>query len=353
MMIGQYDKAITATKRAIELNPQDPKAGDKIIKVDGKTIKGWKLNDVISDIKGQEGTSVVLSIERKDTTPPLEIAVIRENIVQKEASLQFGRRSLILRYIGKKQESIKDAKQAYSLDSSDQWAQVALGAAYLDQGQYDEAVKLLSQVKKSTHARILEATAYAKKGNFKKTIHIYSSISEEKLSQKNAPLWTDRAALLKALKPFVASKKESAGALKAQGRYREALKEYAELLKIADDRDAKEVRNHVAVLIKNNPYLSQLPEEAIKYAVRGEFLLKDGKFEESLKEFNSAIMAAPFAPQLYFNVALVYGELKNYKSAKKYMSIYLELYPDALNIRQAKNEIYKWELVMEKEKGEK
>ena len=102
------------------------KAGDKIIKVDGKTIKGWKLNDVISDIKGQEGTSVVFLIARKNTKNPLEIAVIRENIIQEEASPVFGIRSLILRYIGKKQESIKDAKQAYFLDSSGKWAQVCL-----------------------------------------------------------------------------------------------------------------------------------------------------------------------------------------------------------------------------------
>jgi len=103
------------------------------------------------------------------------------------------------------------------------------------------------------------------------------------------------------------------------------------------------------VLIKDNPYLATLPEEGRKYALRAEILLKDGKFEESLSEFDSAIKVAPFFPRLYHNKALVYGEMKNYKSAKRYMEIYLDLYPNAPNIRQVKDEIYKWEFMMERE----
>jgi len=324
------------------------KAGDKIIKIDGKTIKGWKLNDVISDIKGQEGTSVVFLIERKDTKNPLEIAVIRENIIQEEASPVFGIRSLILRYIGKKQESLKDAKQAYSLDSSGKWAQVAIGAAYLDQGQYDEAVNLLSQVKESTHARILEATAYAKKGDFKKTINIYFSISEEKLSQKNVPLWSDRIALLEALTPFIASKMESAGRLKTQGKYKEALNELGDALKIADDKRSKEICGSIYRIMSMNPRLSVLPEEARKYVLRGDVQTEEGKFEAAVKEYRQAVQAAPYIAKLYFNAVMIYGELKEYPQAIRHMKTYLNLAPEAPNVRAAKDQIYKWEFAMEK-----
>jgi tetratricopeptide (TPR) repeat protein len=326
------------------------KTGDKIIKVDGKTIKGWKLNDVISNIKGQEGTSVVFLIERKDTKKPLEIVVIRENIIQKEASSAISLRSLTLRYIGEKQKSLKDAKQAYSLDSSGKWAQVALGAAYLDQGQYDEAVKLLSQVKKSTHARILEATAYAKKSDFKKTINIYSSISEAKLSQKNAPLWTDRAALLKALKPFVASKKESARAMKAQGRHKEALKELSEAIKVADDTELQDIQETLFSMIRKNPLLSEMPEDARKYALRSEVMVEEGSFEQAATELKKAIQIAPYAARLYYNCALINAELKKYPEAIRHMKIYLKAAPDAPDARAAKDEIFKWEFKMEKRK---
>ena len=324
------------------------KAGDKIIKIDGKTIKGWKLNDVISDIKGQEGTSVVFLIERKDTKNPLEIAVIRENIIQKEASPVFGIRSLILRYIGKKQESLKDAKQAYSLDSSGKWAQVALGAAYLDNGRSDEAVKLLSQVKKSTHARILEATAYAKKGDFKKTINIYFSIPEEKLSQKNVPLWSDRIALLEAFRPFITSKIQNATTLKTQGRYKEALNELGDALKVADDTTSKEICGSIYRIMSMDPKLSELPEEARKYALRGDVLTEEGKFEGAAKEYLHAVQAAPYIAKLYFNTAMIYGELQRHPQAIRHMKTYLNLAPEAPNARAAQDQIYKWEFAMEK-----
>ena len=323
------------------------KAGDKIIKVDGKTIKGWKLNDVISDIKGQEGTSVVFLIERKDTKNPLEIVVIRENIIQEEASKVFGIRSRILRRIGKKQESLKDAKQAYSLNSSGGEAQLALGVAYLDQGRYDEVIKLLLQVD-SAETRLVEATAYAKKGDFKRAVDIYSSIPEEELSQKNVPLWRDRAALFKALKPFIASKMESAGRLKTQGSYKEALKALSEVMKIADDKTSEEICGSIYRIMSMDPRLSELPEEARKYTLRGVVLTEEGNFEDAVKEYCQAVQAAPYIAKLYLNTAMVYGELKRYPQAIRNMKTYLGLAPEAPNARAAKDQLYKWEFMMEK-----
>jgi tetratricopeptide (TPR) repeat protein len=224
-----------------------------------------------------------------------------------------------------------------------------MSITYIDKGKYTDALKILSTITNSPFDRILEAIAQAKLGDMKKAVELYSSIPEDYLASERAPNKSYKKALLESLKPYVNAKKESAKSLEARGQYREALKEYSELLKIADDRGAKELRKDVAVLIKRNPYLAELPEEARKYALRAEVLLKDGKFEESLNEYNSAIKIAPFAQQLYFNTAFVYGELKKYKSAKRYMNIYIELYPDAPNVRQGKDEIYKWELMTEKE----
>ena len=324
--------------------------GDKIIKINGKTTKGLKIEEVVSNIKGQKGTKVVFSIERKDTQKPLEVAVIRENIIQKAASSTFSRRSRILRHIGEQQESLKDAKQAYSLNSSDEWAQFALGAANLDQGRYDEAVKMLSQVKKSTSARILEATAYARKGDFKKAIDMYSAISEENLSPKNVPLWSDRTALLDTFKPFIASKIESVGNLKAQGRYKEALIELGDALKIADDKTSKEICGSIYRIMSMDPRLSELPEEARKYALRGDVMTEEGEFEGAVKEYRKAVQTAPYIAKLYFNTAMVYGELKRYPQAIRNMKTYILLAPKAPNARAAQDQTYKWEFKMEKEK---
>jgi len=198
---GKYDEALDATNKAIfpmslvgigsqihivedypvvysvfESGPAEGagiKAGDKIIKIDGKSTKGWKIEEIVSNLRGQEGAQVVLTIERGDSKKPLEATVTRERIFTAAAATGIGYRSIILRQMGKQEEALKDAKQAYSLNSSDSWAQLALGASNLFQGRYDEAVQLLSQVKESTTSRILEATAYARKGDFKKAIDIY------------------------------------------------------------------------------------------------------------------------------------------------------------------------------------
>ncbi len=325
-------------------------AGDKIIKIDGIPTKRWDINKVIQNVKGSEGTQVVLTIERKNFDKPIEKTLTRETIIFKDAAPLFGLRSLANREKGRLEESYKDAEKAYSLDPNDRWAKSAMSIAFIDKGKYNDALNILSTIKDSPFDRIFESIAYSKLGDMKKAVEMYSSIQEDYLATQSAVRQSYKKTLLESLKPYVNARKDSAKLLEKKSQYREALKEYAEALKVADDRDAKEVRNRVAVLIRNNPYLAELPEEARKYALRAEVLLKDGNFKESLNEFNSAIKIAPFAPQLYFNTALVYGELKNYKSAKRYMNIYIDLYPAAPNIRQVKDEIYKWEFMMEKGK---
>ena len=340
-------------KKVIETGPAkkaDVQGGDKVIKVDAKSTKGWNIKQVVQSLKGASGTPVALTIERKGVSKPIEKFITRETILDKTAATGFGLRSLIQRYKGTKEESFMDATKAYSLDSTSAWAIVSFGASYIDKGKYDEAVKLLSQVKESTTSRILEATAYARKGDFKKAIDIYSAIPEEKLSPENVPLWSDRTALLKTLNPFIASKMESAGRMKAQEKYREALKELGDALKVADDKTSEEVCGLIYRIMNMDPRLSGLPEEAIKYTLRGDVLTEEGKFEGAVKEYLQAVQAAPYIAKLYFNTAMVYGELERHPQAIRHMKTYLLLAPEAPNARAAKNQIYKWEFAMEKKK---
>jgi len=373
---GKYDEALDAVNKSINLSKltgigaeigsvnaypviketykSGPahKAGllinDRIIKINGEKTKDSTIEKIIQALRGKEGTWVVLTIERGDSKKSLEATVTRERIFMVTASTGIGYRSFIQRHKGEKDESLKDAEQAYSLNSSDKGAQLALGAANLDQGRYDEAVKMFSQVKESINARILEATAYAKQLDFNKAIDMYSAIPEENLSPKNVPFWSDRTELLKALGPFIASKMESAGRLKTQGRYKEALKELGEAMKVADDTTSEEICGAIYRIMSMDPRLSELPEEALKYALRGDVQTEEGKFEGAVKEYLHAVQVAPYIAKLYFNTAMVYGELKRYPQAIRSMKTYLQLAPEAPNARAAKNQIYKWEFKMEK-----
>jgi carboxyl-terminal processing protease len=55
-------------------------AGDKILEVDGKSVKGKSSGDVSTILKGQPGTIVTLLIERDENTGPMEFHIERKNV---------------------------------------------------------------------------------------------------------------------------------------------------------------------------------------------------------------------------------------------------------------------------------
>jgi len=98
------------------------------------------------------------------------------------------------------------------------------------------------------------------------------------------------------------------------------------------------------------PRPPEISKDARKRALRGEILLKEGDLEDAISEVKKAIRLAPFSAKLYFNTALIYGQLKNYPEAIRYIKIYLQAAPDAPNARAAEDQIIKWELLMERGK---
>jgi len=329
--------------------------GDKIIKINDESTKNQDLGKIIQKLFSTPiGTKVKLTIERKGIDKPLEITIAREEFHLKGAAKFLAMRSLINAIKGNFDEARKDAEKAYALNPDDAWAKGAISFVYIidtppftKEGKITEAIKILSGTKNSFD-RLLEALAYSKMGDLKKSLDTYTSIPEDYLQTKNVFHQQFRNAVLESLKPYVDNKKAAAKSLEAKGQYRGALKEYEELLKIADEKEAREIRSHVATLIKARPDIAQLPEDARKYAMRAEASTKEGKFEDAVKEYKEAIKIAPFFSQLYKAIALNYEALKDYRQAIKNMNIYLDLYPDAPDTRAAKDQIYKWEYMMEK-----
>jgi len=56
------------------------KAGDKILEVDGTSIKGYPLEKVSGKLKGVPNTEVVLTIERPGTEKPMKVTLIRKKV---------------------------------------------------------------------------------------------------------------------------------------------------------------------------------------------------------------------------------------------------------------------------------
>jgi tetratricopeptide (TPR) repeat protein len=331
MAMGQFDKAIQNADKAIKYNTitgvgirikkaevdypvvkmvleEGPakmagiEIGDKIIKVNNQSTEKLKLEDVINLLRGEEGTQVALMIKRGDKE--FEKKITRKTMIDKKASLFFAQRSLCYREKGNLDQAMKDAEKAYSLNPNLDDTKEALSAVYIDKGKYDEAINILSSANKDN--------------NFSKLL-----------------LYKD-------------SMMQSVKTLEAKGQYKEAIKVYANLLKIADEKEAKGIRAHIAELMIKYPHLFALPEEARKFVIKAETYTEEGKFEKAIEEYQKALELSPFFPNLYKALALSYGQIKDYRKAIYNMNIYLELYPDAPDIRTVKDQIYKWEFMMEK-----
>ena len=83
------DSEYTMVESPIEGQPAvkaGVRAGDVIVKVDGKEIKGWLLPKVVSKIRGKKGTRVVLTLQREGHPEPIDIPIIREHIDIKNVS---------------------------------------------------------------------------------------------------------------------------------------------------------------------------------------------------------------------------------------------------------------------------
>ena len=57
------------------------KPGDVITGVDGKSVVGWPTDDIVKVIRGEEGTSVVLTVLRTKEAESLDLSMIRRPIV--------------------------------------------------------------------------------------------------------------------------------------------------------------------------------------------------------------------------------------------------------------------------------
>jgi len=357
-MKKQYDEAIKALKKAIEIDPKMSVVygwlGRFLMDQNAYTeaVGAYKKGIAAEPSEPTLHTNLAIAYYRMGRYDDAIATVNRAIELQKEAASSIGIRSLIYRHKGDIDKAFNDAKVALTLNPSDGYARLSLGAAHLDRGQYDESIKLLSLIKDSPTARLLEATTYAKQGKMKEAVNVYLSIPEEELSPKNIPLMNDRIVLLQTFKPIVKEHRDKARSFESKGHYKEALSELSEALKTADDRETQAIQETTFSMLRRNPLLaefSEMPEDAKKYALRSEFLVKEGNFEQAATELKRAIQIAPYAARLYYNSALINAELKKYPEAIRHMKIYIKATPDAPNARDAKNEIIKWEFMMEKE----
>ncbi len=324
-------------------------AGDKISEIDGNQTSGWTQEKFAQHAMGAAGTQALLTIERAGAN--LRKTVTRGTVITKDAAVYIACRSSANRYKGDPDKACEDAALAASVNPSHDSVVFALGSCYSDRGQYEKAAATLAQVKNSGVVRLVEATTLAKQAKTTEAVDMYAAIPQAEIQPHRAPVAHDRRAFFLALKPFVKEHREKARLLESQGQYRESLNELAQALKAADEAAAQEILSACFAIARKSPAMGQLPDEARKYAIRSELLVKEANFAEAAVELDKAIKAAPYVSQLYYNAALNHAELKQYPEAIRTMKIYLASGPEPARAQAASDEIIKWEFMIEKGKG--
>ncbi|MCE5311977.1 MAG: tetratricopeptide repeat protein [Nitrospiraceae bacterium] len=331
------------------------KSGDKIVSIDSISMKNKTVAEVVQKMRGEPGTALALEVYRGDGAESIIKNIIREKISDNRAADAYGIRSVILREKGSLEQAYQDAKTASLLNPASSWAIYSLGIAYLDKGMYDESVEMLARLTYDAPvAKLFSATATAKKGDLKAAVEKYIKIPPSKLSSVSVPTSNARKAFIRLVENIKNSHLSQASEYESRTRYIDAVNELSRALVLAEDASQEEaLRSRMFSVVRRMPSPPEITEQARRHVLRGELLVKDKNMPDAVNEYRKAISLAPYSAKLYFNLALICGEIKKYDDAISNMKIYLQAAPDAPNARAARDEIIKWELMQEKATGKR
>jgi len=95
-----------------------------------------------------------------------------------------------------------------------------------------------------------------------------------------------------------------------------------------------------------------VPIEAEKFEGRAEFAIKNAKTEadflDAAKEYEKALLIAPWVPAYYFNQGIAFEKAGKLKEAKRSFEFYLLAAPNAQDAREVRKRIAGFEYAMEK-----
>ena len=318
--------------------------GDLIEEIAGQDVRSLPLFYTVNRIKGPKGTPVTITVLRGDKE--LSSEIIRDDIVASDSAEAFELLSMIERRLGERSKAQLDAQKAYELDSNKTGMSLAL--IFMDTQQYDKALSLLEQKVSTPQINLYKAIVYAKMNKMQRAKDIYMSLIKEDNILDSIFLKSDRNELLTYLKPIVEELLREAKENEANANYKQSLELYTLLLNfVENETQAQQIMQAMISDIQKMQSIPPLNDEANKHVVRAEMFIKDGDFNIAIQELNKAIRYAPFSPILYYNSALLEAKLQNYPLAIKTMNIYIQMVPQAPNIQIAKDQVTKWEVMLE------
>jgi tetratricopeptide (TPR) repeat protein len=367
---GQYPQALESARQLVALHDQgkvcvNPElipgtkeqctemAAHGLSSIDGYNVHSPDNSYAVQHLlKGPVG-----SVAEVCTTSKIRcLKIVRQAVPLTAADADdFALLALTLNANGDREQALAMAQKAIALDPSNFWAELSYGLVLEDSNRLDEALKALETPKTTSDnlpmdealRQIHLAAIYAQKGDFAKAQQSYFSAASY-IDPNCLPVAKEKDAFMALIQPMVNAHLTKAKQLDAQGKYAESLPEYAQALSFAaNEQEASTLRAAMFAASGKMPTPPEMPDEAHRHVVRGELLLNQGMLERGLAEFNEALRIAPYMPKMYYNTALIYGELKQYDQAIRQMHLYLTAAPEAPDARTAQDEITKWEMRLE------
>lgn len=109
------------------------------------------------------------------------------------------------------------------------------------------------------------------------------------------------------------------------------------------DADKLEEFKKQAKAWRELPTKPTMTEDARRHKVLAENAFREKDFDKAQAEYEAALKIFPCWPEGQFNLALIAGETKAYRSALLHMKCYLELAPNAPNAEAARDKLIIWE----------
>lgn len=302
---------------------------------------------VIKQMKGEIGSELEIKVEQEKK---IYVGKVKRVIIYtKEAAGGFGSRSIFNYYASKASEGESDYNQMLAIGNAENELLATGVNAYFKKDNASALAKLKT-IEENSLAYMIKALVLAQNGDILASLTEYNKIPKEDLTEQSITLYKNRTELFTYYKPWFDSHKSKAETALSNGKQKEALTEYSLIARLTDGNERAELLKKMFNIVSLNPSAGEISEEARKYALRSEMLVKEGDFAGAEKELLNTINLAPYDAKLYFNMAIINAELKHYKEAIDYMKIYVDGVPDATNNRQAKDEIIKWEFMLERGK---
>jgi tetratricopeptide (TPR) repeat protein len=371
---GQYPQALESARQLVALhdlgsvcvnpelipgiNKQCTELVKNIFSIDGREVAHFRYSFYAFKplLTGPVGS--VAEITYMYSGKKIQMKMVRQAVpLTKDDADDFGLLALMLNANGDREQALAMAQKAVGLDAGSLWAELSYGLVLEDSNRPIEALNALESLAPITTSvktpmmealrQIHRAVLYARKGDMAKAQEIYLAAASH-IDPNCQPAMKEKDVFTAGVQPMVNTHLAKAKQLDAQGKYAESLPEYAQALSFAaSEQEASTLRAAMFAASGKMPTPPEMPDNAHRRIVRGELMLKDGQIDRALVEFNEALRIAPYMPKLYYNTALIYGELKQYEQAIRQMHLYLTAAPEAPDARTAQDEITKWEMRLE------